>query len=228
MLSIPKNIEAVYARIERAKLQYRRSLEDIRLIAVSKQQSSEAIAVAYASGQHHFGENYVQEAHQKIETLSSSTMVWHFIGAIQSNKITTIATHFDWIHSVSSLKIAQKLSAQRNKKIPLNICIQVQRDADSAGIALSAVPELAHKILLLPHLQLRGLMMLGPISNDFNTQCAAFAPLQQLFLTLKSIGPQWDTLSIGMSNDLEAAICMGSTCLRIGSAIFGARHGPTN
>jgi len=215
-----QNFQTIQARIAATK-----TPSEVRLIAVSKQQPCASIAAVYALGQRDFGENYLQEALPKIKTLTQPDMVWHFIGNIQSNKTAAIATHFDWVHSVSSFKIAQKLSAQRSKSAALlQVCIQIQRNPFDIGAPIETIQKLAEAISTLPHIQLRGLMMLGIPEKSFEEQCAFFAPAQKLFQDLKKTYPHWDTLSIGMTNDLEAALTMGSTCVRIGSGIFGERE----
>lgn len=214
-----KNFQTIQARIAAIK-----TPSEVRLIAVSKQHTCNTIAAAYALGQRDFGESYLQEALPKIQTLTLPDMVWHFIGNIQSNKTAAIAAHFDWVHSVSSFKIAQKLSAQRSKSAPLQACIQIQRSPLDIGAPIETIQHLAAAISALPHIQLRGLMMLGMQDQSFEEQCEFFALAQKLFQDLKKKHPCWDTLSIGMTNDLEAALTMGSTCVRIGSGLFGERE----
>lgn len=201
----------------------------VTLLAVSKTKPSEMIKVLASQGQRDFGENYVQEALEKIQTLRGLTangepIVWHYIGHIQRNKTRDLAEHFDWVHGVDRLIIAERLSEQRgNDKQPLNICIQVNIDdeASKSGCQPDELPESVAQISRLPHLQLRGLMII-PAKNSHD----AFGKTQQLFKDNRQYHAQpehWDTLSMGMSGDIEAAIDAGSTMVRIGTAIFGAR-----
>ena len=195
----------------------------VGLLAVSKTQPAAAIREAAAAGIRDFGENYLQEALDKQAELSDLPLAWHFIGPIQSNKTKSIAEHFDWVHSVDRLKIAQRLSDQRPTALPpLNICLQVNvsGEASKSGCAPEELPKLAQAVAAMPHLRLRGLMCIPAPSEDPAEQRAAFARLRalrdELPLTL-------DTLSMGMSQDLEAAIAEGATWVRIGTALFGAR-----
>jgi hypothetical protein len=177
-------------------------------------------------GQSEFGENYLQEALQKMQELDDLDICWHFIGAIQSNKTRSIAEAFDWVHCIDRLKIAQRLSDQRPTQLaPLNICIQVNLDHESskAGIDLADVPELAQAVANLPGLRLRGLMAIPAPRQDFAGQRQAFAGLATALADLQQRGIDCDTLSMGMTQDMEAAIAEGSTLLRIGTAIFGER-----
>ena len=184
---------------------------------------------AFDAGQRAFGENYLQEALDKIAALQGKTpgLEWHFIGPIQSNKTRPIAEHFDWVHSVDRLKIAQRLSEQRPEELgPLNICLQVNisAEASKSGLAPEALPEVAAQVAQLPRLRLRGLMAIPAPSDDMKQQRAAFAAVRGLYEQLRAGGLAMDTLSMGMSADLEAAVAEGATIVRVGSAIFGARH----
>ncbi len=227
MSTIANNIAKVATRIREAAQAVARDPDEVRLLAVSKTQSAEAIRQACDAGLRDFGENYLQEALQKQAELAELPLTWHFIGPIQSNKTKQIAEHFDWIHSVDRLKIAQRLSDQRPESLPpLNICLQVNvsGEASKSGCEPQAVSELAHAIAALPRLRLRGLMAIPEPTEDPTEQRAAFARLRQLQNEL-DLG--LDTLSMGMSHDMEAAIAEGATWVRIGTALFGARAYPS-
>ncbi|WP_278413291.1 YggS family pyridoxal phosphate-dependent enzyme [Stutzerimonas kunmingensis] len=223
MSTIEKNIAKVAARIREAAQAVGRDPASVGLLAVSKAQPAAAIREAAEAGMRDFGENYLQEALDKQAELGELPLTWHFIGPIQSNKTKPIAEHFDWVHSVDRLKIAQRLSDQRPAELPpLNICLQVNvsGEASKSGCAPEELPQLAQAVAAMPRLRLRGLMCIPAPSEDPAEQRAAFARLRalrdELPLTL-------DTLSMGMSQDLEAAIAEGSTWVRIGTALFGAR-----
>ncbi len=223
MSTIAENIAKVGARIREAAQASQRNFADIGLLAVSKTKPAEAIREAHAAGLRDFGENYLQEALEKQAALSDLPLIWHFIGPIQSNKTRPIAEHFDWVHSVDRLKIAQRLSDQRPAHLaPLNICLQVNVSGEDSksGCSPEELPELAQAIAALPNLKLRGLMAIPEPTDDVAAQHAAFARLRQL---RDDLGLQLDTLSMGMSHDLEAAISEGATWVRIGTALFGAR-----
>ena len=223
MSTIAENIAKVGARIREAAQASQRNFADIGLLAVSKTKPAEAIREAHAAGLRDFGENYLQEALEKQAALSDLPLIWHFIGPIQSNKTRPIAEHFDWVHSVDRLKIAQRLSDQRPAHLaPLNICLQVNVSGEDSksGCSPEELPELAQAIATLPNLKLRGLMAIPEPTDDIAAQHAAFARLRQL---RDDLGLQLDTLSMGMSHDLEAAIAEGATWVRIGTALFGAR-----
>jgi pyridoxal phosphate enzyme (YggS family) len=229
MTMIADNLQRVRARISDACLASARIQGSVTLLAVSKTFGADAVREAYASGQIAFGENYIQEAVDKITALTDLPLQWHCIGPIQSNKTRLVAEHFDWVHSVDRLKIAQRLSEQRpTGKTPLQICIQVNIDSgpSKAGVAPEAVLELAHRIQALQHLQLRGLMTIPEPAADFAAACAVHAQARQLFDALNAQGLGLDTLSMGMTADLEAAIHSGSTMVRVGNAIFGVRTYP--
>src|SRR5690606_4167372 len=216
MSTIAKNIAKVGARIREAAQASNRDPSAIGLLAVSKTQPADAIRAAFAAGQRDFGENYLQEALTKQQQLSDLPLIWHFIGPIQSNKTKSIAEHFDWVHSVDRLKIAQRLSEQRPAGLaPLNICLQVNVSGEDSksGCAPADLPALAKAVAGLPNLRLRGLMAIPEPSDDRAAQEAAFATLRQL---QEGLGLGLDTLSMGMSHDLEAAIAQGATWVRIG------------
>ncbi|OEC35076.1 hypothetical protein SAMN05216600_11358 [Pseudomonas cuatrocienegasensis] len=226
MSTIAENIAKVGARIREAAHASGRGLEPVGLLAVSKTKPAEALREAHAAGVRDFGENYLQEALDKQVALSDLVLTWHFIGPIQSNKTRPIAEHFDWVHSVDRLKVAQRLSDQRPPHLPaLNICLQVNvsGEASKSGCNPDELPALAAAVAQLPRLHLRGLMCIPEPTDDPAEQRAAFAHLRQL---QASLGLPLDTLSMGMSHDLEAAIAEGATWVRIGTALFGARSQP--
>jgi pyridoxal phosphate enzyme (YggS family) len=225
--TIASQVSKVLTRIEGAASQTSRRSDEITLMAVSKTKPAEAIEAAAACGLQHFGENYLQEALDKIETLHELDLTWHFIGPIQSNKTRPIAEHFDWVHSVDRLKIAQRLSDQRPAHLgPVNICLQVNisNEDTKSGVSAEQAPELASAIATLPNIRLRGLMAIPKPSDDPAEQAAAFEKVVTLFNTLRHTIPELDTLSMGMSQDLDAAIAAGSTMVRIGTDIFGERN----
>ncbi len=216
----------VRARIAAAERTYGRPAGAVTLLAVSKTQPVEAVAAAFKAGQHEFGESYLQEAQPKLKALGTEDVTWHFTGALQSNKSAWIAQHFAWVHSVDRLKIAERLSAQRPPHLPaLNVCIQVNvgDEPQKAGIDPGHLPVLAHAVAALPRLRLRGLMTLPPESDDFATQRRHFRALREAWQALREQGLPLDTLSMGMSQDLEAAIAEGASLVRVGTALFGAR-----
>jgi pyridoxal phosphate enzyme (YggS family) len=229
MTMIADNLQRVRTRISDACLASARLPGAVTLLAVSKTFGADAVREAFAAGQTAFGENYIQEAVDKIVALADLPLQWHCIGPIQSNKTRLVAEHFDWVHSVDRLKIAQRLSEQRPAgKAALQLCIQVNIDGGSnkAGVAPEAALELAQQIRTLPHLQLRGLMTIPEPATDFAAACAVHARARQLFEDLNAQGLGLDTLSMGMTSDLEAAVHSGSTMVRVGSAIFGRREYP--
>jgi pyridoxal phosphate enzyme (YggS family) len=226
MTMIADNLHRVWARISAACAQAGRAPDAVALLAVSKTFGPDDVAQAHAAGQVAFGENYIQEAVEKITLLVHLPLEWHCIGPIQSNKTRLVATHFDWAHTVDRLKIAQRLSEQRPEGlVPLNVCIQVNIDggATKAGVAPEAALELAQQIAALPNIRLRGLMCIPEPAPDFVAACAVFMRARGLFDALNQAGLGLDTLSMGMSADLEAAVQSGSTQVRVGSAIFGSR-----
>ncbi|MBM4217758.1 MAG: YggS family pyridoxal phosphate-dependent enzyme [Gammaproteobacteria bacterium] len=226
MLKPSDRLAAVYRRIDSAAREAGRSAQDITLIAVSKQQTIDAVAALADLGQRDFGENYLQEALDKIGTLRDRRLIWHFIGQLQSNKTRAVAEHFDWVHAVDRLKIAARLSEQRPFHAPpLSVCVQVKLgNEDTKGGSLPRdLPELLGAIASLPRLQLRGLMAIPPAETDPARQRNWFAELRRLFAQARDRHASLDTLSMGMSTDLEAAIAEGATHVRIGTAVFGER-----
>ncbi|MEE3915316.1 YggS family pyridoxal phosphate-dependent enzyme [Pseudomonas viridiflava] len=223
MSTIAANISTLEQRIRTASLAAQRDPASVGLLAVSKTKPSSALREAYAAGLRNFGENYLQEALGKQAELADLPLCWHFIGPIQSNKTRAIAENFAWVHSVDRLKIAQRLSEQRPEGLePLNICIQVNvsGEASKSGCTPEDLPALAAAISALPRLKLRGLMAIPEPTEDQAEQAAAFAAVRTL---QDQLDLPLDTLSMGMSHDLEAAIAQGATWVRIGTALFGAR-----
>ncbi|MDX1360801.1 MULTISPECIES: YggS family pyridoxal phosphate-dependent enzyme [Pseudoalteromonas] len=227
MVTIAERLTSAYARIAEAAHKAQRNSNDITLLAVSKTKPATDIMAAYDQGQRQFGESYVQEAVDKIAQLDTfSDIVWHFIGPIQSNKSALVAANFAWVQSVDRLKIAKRLNSQRPETMPpLNVLIQVNISEEEAksGCHPNEITELAQYIDQCAHLQLRGLMAIPAKSDDANTQIQYFEQLQTCFDKLQTQYPHIDTLSMGMSNDVEAAIAAGSTMVRIGTDIFGTR-----
>ncbi|MCC2637000.1 MAG: YggS family pyridoxal phosphate-dependent enzyme [Moraxellaceae bacterium] len=229
MSELAENLNALRARMARAEVAADRVPGSVRLLAVSKTQPAEAVRAAHAAGQVAFGENYVQEGVDKIAALADLPLEWHFIGPLQSNKTREVAGRFHWMHSLEREKIARRLDEQRPAGLPpLQVCIQVNIDdeASKAGCAPADLPGLVRTVLALPRLELRGLMCIPRPGNT-----AAFADLaktrQDLLASIPGLSPErFDTLSMGMSDDLEAAIAAGSTLVRVGTAIFGARARP--
>lgn len=227
MNAIHDNLQAVNRAVSGAVAAAGRAPGSVRLLAVSKTFPAAAVRAAYGAGQTAFGENYLQEALDKIEALADLPIEWHFIGPIQSNKTRPIAEHFHWVHSVDRLKVAERLSAQRPVHLPpLNICLQVNvsGEASKSGVAPAEVPELAQALSRLPRLRLRGLMAIPAPADDPAAQRAPFMRMRSLLEEVNAQGLQLDTLSMGMSHDFPAAIMEGATMVRIGTAIFGARH----
>ncbi|MFT2185070.1 YggS family pyridoxal phosphate-dependent enzyme [Pseudomonas putida] len=223
MSTLADNLSAISARIASAAQAVGRDPASVQLLAVSKTKPASAIREIHAAGVRDFGENYLQEALTKQQALSDLPLIWHFIGPIQSNKTKAIAEHFDWVHSVDRLKIAQRLSEQRPAGLaPLNICLQVNVSGEDSksGCTPADLPALAKAVAALPNLRLRGLMAIPEPTEDRDTQEVAFASLRKL---QEDLGLGLDTLSMGMSHDLEAAIAQGATWVRIGTALFGAR-----
>ena len=231
MSTIELNLQAVRDAIAQAALEAQRTPEDVTLLAVSKTFGADAVLDAMRAGQAAFGENYLQEALDKIASVKlaqpQGAPVWHFIGPIQSNKTRPIAEHFDWVHTVEREKIAARLSEQRPAGLPdLNICLQVNisGEASKSGVTPAELPALAHAVAQLPRLRLRGLMAIPEPETELALQRAAFAQLRALYEQLKAEGLALDTLSMGMSADLRAAVLEGATIVRVGSAIFGSRN----
>ena len=226
MTMIADNLHQVRARIAQACFSAGRSQNGVSLLAVSKTFGPDAVRAAHAAGQTAFGENYIQEAVEKIALLADLPLEWHCIGPIQSNKTRLVATHFDWAHTVDRLKIAQRLSEQRPADLPpLNVCIQVNVDGGptKAGVPPHEALALAQAVAALPHLRLRGLMTIPEPAPDFVAACAVHMRAKGLFDALNAVGLGLDTLSMGMSSDLDAAVASGSTMVRVGTAIFGGR-----
>jgi pyridoxal phosphate enzyme (YggS family) len=231
MSTIAHKLQAVDATIHAVSKACGRDPAQVQLLAVSKTFPAEAVLEAIAAGQRAFGENYLQEALDKIAAVAAARpeaqVEWHFIGPIQSNKTRLTAASFDWVHTVERLKIAQRLSEQRPAGMPpLNVCIQVNisGEASKSGVLPAELPELARQVALLPNLKLRGLMAIPEPEPDSAKQGAAFARLRALYDALRADGLELDTLSMGMSADMVAAIAEGATIVRVGSAIFGERH----
>jgi len=229
MSTIRANLQAVNERIEAACTAAGRSAGSVRLVAVSKTFPAEAVREAAGAGQRDFGENYVQEGVEKIRALGGLGLRWHYIGPIQSNKTRAIAENFDWVHSIERGKIAARLSEARGADRPeLQVCIQVNvsGEASKSGVAPAEVAPLAKSIAQLPRLRLRGLMAIPEPTPDIGLQRRRFAQLRELCASLGREGLALDTLSMGMSADLEAAIAEGATLVRVGTAIFGERKAP--
>jgi hypothetical protein len=225
----PTALQSVLARIAQAAARAGRDPASIRLLAVSKQQPESMVRAAAAAGQREFGENYVQEGADKVDALVDVPgLVWHFIGQLQANKTREVAARFDWVHTVDRERIASRLSAQRpHHAPPLQVLLQVRLadEAGKGGVSPTDVPALATAVAALPRLQLRGLMCIPPPAADLEAQRAPFRRLRELLDALNAAGHRLDTLSMGMSDDLEAAVLEGATIVRVGTAIFGWRAG---
>lgn len=227
MTTISANLQAVRARIEAAARKYGRNPDDISLLAVSKTWPADDVRQAVAAGQREFGENYVQEGVDKVTELAAAGLIWHFIGPLQSNKTRRVAETFDWVHSIDRLKIAERLSEQRPENLPpLQVCLQINISGEEtkSGLGLSELPELAAQVSRLPRLKLRGLMAIPAPLADFEAQRQSFRQVRQMYEQLQQEGFALDTLSMGMTHDLEAAIAEGATMVRVGTAIFGERN----
>jgi hypothetical protein len=226
MQMIRNNLQSVRERIARACASAQRDVNEVTLLAVSKTFGPDAVRAAFGAGQRAFGENYIQEAVEKIGLLSDLPLEWHCIGPIQSNKTRLVAAHFHWAHTVDRLKVAQRLSEQRPDALaPLQVCVQVNIDGgpNKSGVAPEDALALAREIAQLPRLKLRGLMTIPEPADGFDAQKAVHAKARALFDDLRAAGVEIDTLSMGMTADLEAAIAAGSTMVRVGTAIFGGR-----
>jgi hypothetical protein len=226
IIDVAARLAAVKSRIREAEQRFHRPAGSVELLAVSKRQPIAAIRLAAEHGQRAFGENYLQEAIDKRDALANLDLEWHFVGALQSNKTRPAAESFDWVHAVDRLKIAQRLNEQRPVELPpLQCCIQVNvsAEASKAGVHPDALPALAHAVAELPQLKLRGLMTLPEAVDDFAQQREAFRLLHECQSQLIEQGLDLDTLSMGMTNDLEAAVAEGTTIVRIGTAVFGPR-----
>lgn len=228
MSDLAHHLDAVHQRIALAAQRAGRDPRDITLLAVSKTYPADDVRAASAAGQRAFGENYVQESIAKVEALADlrASIEWHFIGPLQSNKTRPVAQHFDWVHSVDRLKIAQRLSEQRPDELaPLNVCLQVNvsGEASKSGVTIGEAAGVAREIAALPKLRLRGLMSIPEPAGDLEAQRVPHRQLRELYEQLRADGLALDTLSMGMSADLEAAVLEGATIVRVGTAIFGAR-----
>ena len=228
MSSIEAKLQQVRTRIATACEHARRPVQSVTLLAVTKTFGPQSVRDAHAAGQRAFGENYVQEAVEKIEALADlrECIEWHLIGPLQSNKTRVVAARFDWVHSIDRFKLAERLSAQRPAGLaPLQVCLQVNisGEASKSGVASADVLSLAQQVAALPRVRLRGLMAIPEPAGDFEAQRAPHRALARLLYDLNAAGLTLDTLSMGMSADLEAAIAEGATIVRVGSAIFGTR-----
>jgi pyridoxal phosphate enzyme (YggS family) len=228
MGSVEAKLQQVRTRIATACETSQRPVQSVTLLAVTKTFGPQAVREALGAGQHAFGENYVQEALEKIESLADvrDRLEWHLIGPLQSNKTRVVAEHFDWVHTIDRLKLAERLSAQRPEHLPpLQVCLQVNISGEDSksGVAPDDTLALAEAVCGLPRLRLRGLMAIPEPAGDFEAQRVPHRALARLLFELNASGQVLDTLSMGMSDDMEAAISEGATIVRVGSAIFGQR-----
>ena len=226
MIRVTENLALTLDLLAKASTRAGRGEKPAGLLAVSKKQPLSSIVEAAEAGQRDFGENFVQEGLEKIAAIGQNDLIWHFIGHLQTNKTRAVAEHFHWVHTVDRLKIAERLSRQRPAELgDLNICLQVNIDDEpgKSGVSADQVLPLARNVATLPRIRLRGLMCLPAIRSGFDAQREPFARLRELLATLHHDGIDVDTLSMGMSSDFEAAIFEGSTIVRIGTAVFGAR-----
>lgn len=227
MTDLTEQLARLRARIENAARVADRDPAEVRLVAVSKTRSADEVLAVAAAGQRDFGENRLQEALDKIAACRQRPLCWHFIGQLQANKTRQVAEHFDWVHSLDRLRIARRLSEQRPAALaPLNVCLQVDLGGETqkAGVAPEAASELAHAVAALPRLRLRGLMCLPPAPDAPGDSRPYFRRLRELCDTLRAEGLDLDTLSMGMTADLEDAIAEGATLVRVGTALFGTRN----
>ncbi len=227
MSAIASNLQAVKERIAKAAGKAGRSPQEIRLLAVSKTWPVDCVIDASRAGQQRFGENYVQEGVAKVLATSGLNLEWHFIGPLQTNKTGLVAEHFSWVHSIDRLKLAERLSAQRRDALPpLSVCVQVNisGEASKRGCAPSDALELCQAIATMPRLALRGLMAIPEAADDYAAQRVPFRQVRELCEQIRAAGLPLDTLSMGMSHDLEAAVAEGATIVRVGTAIFGERN----
>jgi pyridoxal phosphate enzyme (YggS family) len=225
--AISKNISKVLDRIRRTTQKWDRADDSVTLLAVSKTRAATELQQAWEAGLDQFGESYLNEALEKVRALSHLPLCWHFIGPIQSNKTRPIAENFSWVHSLDRLKIARRLNEQRPRRLPpLNVCIQVNISGEDSksGVTLAELPALATEVAALPQLKLRGLMAIPAATEGLAQQRQAFARLRHALEQLSPLYPDLDTLSMGMSADLEAAIAEGATIVRVGTDIFGPRN----
>ena len=227
MIGVTENLALISDLLHEAAVEAKRDPAAVQLLAVSKKQPLEKIRAAYAAGQRHFGENFVQEGLEKIDALADLDITWHFIGHLQSNKTRAVAEYFDWVHTIDKLKTAKRLSEQRPARLsPLNLCIQVNVDDETSksGVAPDDLYALAAACAALPGVRLRGLMCLPALRSDFEEQRKPFAALRQMAEKLRQEGIETDTLSMGMTGDFRAAVFEGATIVRIGTALFGERR----
>lgn len=227
MKSIAQNLQYLYKQIDGAEQKYGRKAGSVMLLAVTKTHPAEKIQIAVDNGQRHFGASYLQEALRKIQEIDDPRLIWHFIGPIQSNKTHGIAENFSWVHSVYRIKIARRLNEMRPAALPpLNICIQINISGEStkSGILPEQLAAMAAQLSALPRLRLRGLMTMPEDTLDFTAQRRAFRSLRNYLEELQAAGYDLDTLSMGTTHDMEAAIAEGATIVRIGTAIFGPRE----
>ena len=226
MTALAIRLGALRRRIGELERRWGRDEGSVRLLAVSKTKSAEAVRAAFEAGQRDFGENQLQDALGKLDPLSELPLIWHFIGHVQSNKTRDIAARFDWVQSIDRERVAVRLNDHRPATLlPLNVCIQVNisEEASKSGVAPEAVPALAQRILAMPRLRLRGLMAIPRPEPHFGAQRRPFGRMRDMLSALKLDGCDVDTLSIGMTDDMEAAIAEGATMVRIGTAVFGPR-----
>jgi PLP dependent protein len=224
--NLPEQVRMVRKRIDSALHAAGRNVDSVTLLAASKAQPANSVRALAQAGVRDFGESYVQEAQEKIQALRDLKLTWHFIGRLQANKTRPIADSFDWVHGVDRLKIAERLAEQRPFHAPpLNVCLQVNiaGEASKGGVTTEELPMLASAVAALPRLKLRGLMCLPPDEDDPSRQRGWFAKMRQALETLNAAGAGLDTLSMGMSGDLESAILEGATLVRVGTALFGSR-----
>jgi pyridoxal phosphate enzyme (YggS family) len=227
-MKIANNLTKIRNKISAAEKQFGREENSVCLIAVSKTRKINEIIMAINENQRHFGENYCQEAIEKIKAITQSNVVWHFIGPIQSNKTKQISHYFDWVHTVDRIKIAHRLDEMRpDNMAPLNICIQVNTSGEvtKSGLSINEVEDFINELKHFKRLKVRGLMSLPEIKPSFDDQRKSFSLLKKVLHELGTDNPELDTLSIGTTQDMEAAIAEGATCVRIGTAIFGPREG---
>ena len=226
-MKIANNLTKIRNKISDAEKQFGRKENSVCLIAVSKTRKINEIIMAINENQRHFGENYCQEAIEKIKTITQPNVVWHFIGPIQSNKTKQIAHYFDWVHTVDRIKIARRLDEMRpDNMVPLNICIQVNTNSEAtkSGLSINEVEDFINELKHFKRLKVRGLMSLPKIKPSFDEQRNSFSLLKKVLRELGANNPELDTLSIGTTQDMEAAIAEGATCVRIGTAVFGPRE----
>ena len=226
MIRVTENLRKIRDLLAISAVEAERDPETVKLLAVTKKQPLDKILAAASLGQRDFGESTIQEGLDKIRATAESGLTWHFIGHLQTNKTRVVAENFDWVHSIDKLKVAKRLSQQRPAALPpLNVCLQVNIDKEpgKSGVSIDDMPELAAACMELPQIRLRGLMCLPRIRQEFEDQRRPFARLRQLAATLRDMGIDTDTLSMGMSADFRAAIFEGATIVRIGTALFGER-----